>query len=49
MLDMVKEGLKKVMLKHLRELMLDTATYGWEPVRAFNVVWLQQLENGWAE
>ena len=37
------------MLKHLRELMVDAVIYGWEPVRAFHAVSLQQLENGRAE
>ena len=30
--DTVKSGGKQVMLKHLKELMADTSTYGWEPV-----------------
>ena len=34
------------MLKHLKERMADASTYGWEPVRAYHGVWLQQLENG---
>ena len=31
-LDTVKTGEKLVMLKHLKELMVDASTYGWEPV-----------------
>ena len=46
---MVKSGERQVMLKHLKELIADASTYGWEPVRAYNGVWLQQLENGRAE
>ena len=23
--------------------------YRWSPVRAYNAVWLQQIENGWAK
>ena len=48
-LDIVKSGGKQVMLKYLKELMADASTYGWESVRAYYGVWLQQLENGWAE
>ena len=40
-LDSVNSGVKEMMLKHLRELMADTATYGWEPVRAYHAVCLQ--------
>ena len=29
--------------------MSDTATYGWEAIHAYHGVWLQQLENGWAD
>ena len=28
------------------KLMMDAERYGWEPVRAFYAVWLQQMENG---
>ena len=48
-LDMVNAGLKEVMLKHLRQLMSDTATYGLEPVCTYHTVSLQQMENGRAE
>lgn len=44
----VKSELNEVMLKHLHELMVDAATYGWEPLRIYHAVWLQQRENGWA-
>ena len=37
---------RDIMLKHLSDLMADAAIYGWESVRAFHAVWLQQLENG---
>ena len=47
--DTVKSELKEIMLKHLWDLMADAATYGWEPIQAYHVVWLQQLENGRAE
>ena len=29
--------------------MPDAAIHGWEPVQAFHAIWLQQLENVWAE
>ena len=29
--------------------MADADTYGWEPIRAYHAVWLQQIENGCAE
>ena len=29
--DTVNSGVKEVMCKHLRELMADASTYGWEP------------------
>ena len=34
------------MAYHLHELIGDTAVYGWEWVRAFHAVCLQQLEHG---
>ena len=48
-LNTVKSGFKEVMLKHLQELMADSAIYGWEHVRTYHAVWLQQIENGHAE
>ena len=36
---------KDIMFKHLSELIVDVATYGWESVWAFHTVWLQQLES----
>ena len=33
-------------LKHLSELMADAAIYGWESLRSFHAVLLQQLGNG---
>ena len=47
--DTVKLGLKEVMLKILHELMVDAVTYGCKLVRIYHAVWLQQLENGWAD
>ena len=29
---------------HIQVLMEDVKLYGWEPVRAYNAVWLQQME-----
>ena len=37
---------KDTMLKHFSGLMADAAIYGWESMRAFHAVGLQQLENG---
>ena len=36
-----------LMDEHLQELMGDAELCGWEPVRAFHAVWLQQLKHGW--
>ena len=41
-----KQSLWLLMTHHLQELMADAELYGWEPIRAFHAVWLQQLENG---
>ena len=42
-----------MMLKHLKELAVDTEIYGWVPVKAYHAVWrLQWVENGranWAD
>ena len=38
-----------MMLKHLKELIVDIEHYGWEPIRAYHAVWLQHLKNGMAE
>ena len=45
----VNSGGKQVVLKPLKDLMVNASTYGWESVRVYHGVWLQQLENGWAE
>ena len=40
------------MLKYPKELIADRTLYGWEVVRAYHTVWLQQLEYnraGWTE
>ena len=42
----ILSGVKEVVLKYLRELMVDASTYGWEPVLTYHTVWIQQLENG---
>ena len=41
-----KGSVKPYMLQHLHDLMADAKLYGWEPVRAFHALWLQQLEQG---
>ena len=33
------------MVQHFQELMSNVEIYGWEPVRAFHALWLQQLEH----
>ena len=48
-METVKPALKLIMSEHLKELMADTEVYGWVPVRAYHVVWLQQIENGRAK
>ena len=48
-LESEKPAQKEAMLKHHSELMADAAVYGWESVRAFHAIWLQQLENSCAE
>ena len=35
-----------LMAQHLHDLMGDAELYGWELVRAFHSIWLQQLEQG---
>ena len=45
-LETVKPTHKPLMTKHLEELMADAELYGWESVRAYHAVWLQQIENG---
>ena len=42
----MKPTQKEAILKHLRELTADAEIYGWEPLRAFHAIWLQQLVNG---
>ena len=41
-----KPAIYPVMTWHLQESMGDSELYGWEPVRAFHAIWLQQLEHG---
>ena len=37
---------KDKMATHLDELMQDSELYGWQKVRAFHSVWLNQIEQG---
>ena len=46
MLKTVKPAHKLLITKHLKKLMADAELYGWESLRAYNAVWLQQIENG---
>ena len=41
-----KPSIHLLMIQHLLDLMSNAKLYGWELVRAFHVVWLQQLEQG---
>ena len=41
------DHVKAKMASHLEELMGNAELYGWERVRAFHGVWLNQLEQGW--
>ena len=47
--DRVKPTQKEVMLKHPRELMANTESYRWKSVRAFHVLWFQQLKKSRAD
>ena len=46
-MDAQKLDIKALMLAHLTELMADAELYGWEAIRAFHAVWLQQMEQKW--
>ena len=41
-----KETITAKMASHLEELMGDSELYGWERVRAYDGVWLNQLQQG---
>ena len=41
-----KIAIKPYMLQHMQELMEDAESYGWELIRAYHAIWLQQLEQG---
>ena len=41
-----KEGVRAKMASHLEDLMGDSELYGWERVRAYHGVWLNQVEQG---
>ena len=43
----LEEGpVKKLLSKHLQNLMSDAQWYGWDKVRTFHGVWLKQIEQG---
>ena len=47
-----KGSVRLYTLQHLQDIMADVELYGWEPIRAFHAIWLQQLEQGcvtWAD
>ena len=39
-----KEEVRTQMNAHLKDLMVDSELYGWENVRAYHMVWLNQVE-----
>ena len=41
-----KTSVHSLMSQHLQDLVSDVELYGWEPVTAFQAIWLQQLEQG---
>ena len=41
-----KQSVKEWMANHLQDLMADTEHYGWEQIRAFYAMWLNELEQG---
>ena len=43
-----KEAVRVKMASYLKDLMGDAELYGWERVRDYHGVWLNQLEQGWA-
>ena len=43
-----EEAIRAKMATHLEELMSDSELYGWDRVKAYHRVWLNQLEQGWA-
>ena len=45
-MDAKRPPVMPLMAQHLLELMMDAEMYGWERVRAFHAVWLQQLKHG---
>ena len=47
--DTVKSGLKKAMLKHLHELMADAANYRWEPVHAYQSCSMDSAASKWMD
>ena len=47
-MDTVMPALRPIMSKHLRELMSDVEVYGCALIRAYHMIWLQQIENGQA-
>ena len=48
-LESVKPTQKEAIRRHLNKLMADVEVYGWELVQVFHAIWLQQLENGYAD
>ena len=45
-MDSQKSDIRALMYIHLTELMADADFYGWEAVRDFHALWLQQMEQG---
>ena len=44
--ETLEPSLKPIMAKHLKELMDNAEVYGWDPVRAYHAIRLQQIEHG---
>ena len=45
-MELEQGPVKKLMSTHLQDLMSDTQWYGWDKVRTFHGVWLNQIEQG---
>ena len=41
-----KEAIRSNMATHLKDLMSGSELYGWDKVRVYHAVWLNQLEQG---
>ena len=47
MVNIVELATKTYMVKHVKDLMVDTESYMWQPVKVFHAAWTSNVRKDW--